>query len=159
MQATVTKKFRIESAHFLPGYPGKCANLHGHGWDITLSVSGPVNSDTGFVLDFSELKRLVVEPLKEKFDHKLLNDCIPFKVLDKREVHYQEVPPKPTAENLAEYILGFSISQLAKYVDLWVSEVSVAETPDNIAVVRQALPSLQILDRLDKRSTRDALNT
>jgi len=134
MQTTVTKKFSIQAAHFLLGYPGKCADLHGHRWDISISVSGRINPSTGFVIDFSELKSRIVKPLEDIFDHKLLNDCHPFKQNARGNILI------PTAENLAEYILEFSISQLAKYIDLWVSEVSVAETEDNIATVRQAGP-------------------
>ena len=124
MQATVTKRFSIEAAHYLPGYPGKCANLHGHRWEISVSVTGPVSLNTGFVMDFSDLKRLVVKPLEDQFDHKCLNNCHPFTEM------------RPTAENLAEYILAFSISKLAPVLGVWVSSVTVAETPDNIATVR-----------------------
>ena len=131
MQTTVTKRFSIQAAHFLPDYPGKCARMHGHRWDISISVSGQVNPNTGFVLDFSDLKRLVVSPLDDMFDHRILNDCYPFKADDRGNTL------RPTAENLAKYVLEFSISELAKYIDLWVSEVSVAETEDNIATVRQ----------------------
>jgi len=135
MQATVTKKFKIQAAHFLPDYKGKCAHMHGHQWDISISVSGPINSE-GFVIDFSDLKRLIVTPLEDMFDHKILNDCCPFKPMEKGDDKYWR-QVSPTAENLAEFILEFSVVQLAKYLDLWVSEVSVAETEDNIATVRQ----------------------
>lgn len=138
MQTTVTKKFSIQAAHFLPDYKGKCAHMHGHRWDISISVSGETNPNTGFVIDFSELKRLVVSPLDDMFDHKILNDCYPFKAMEKADNKYWR-QVSPTAENLAEYILEFSIAQLAKYVDLWVSSVSVAETEDNIATVEQEL--------------------
>jgi 6-pyruvoyltetrahydropterin/6-carboxytetrahydropterin synthase len=79
MQATVTKKFSLDSAHFLPGYPGKCADLHGHRWGISISVTGQINPNLGFIIDFADLKRLVVKPLEDMFDHKLLNTCYPFK--------------------------------------------------------------------------------
>lgn len=134
MKTTVTKKFNIQAAHFLPGYSGKCAHMHGHRWEISISVSGPINSE-GFVIDFSELKRLVIIPLDEQFDHKILNDCYPFNLKEGDKDYWRAC--SPTAENLAEYILEFSISVLAKYIDLWVSKVSVAETEDNIATVLQ----------------------
>jgi hypothetical protein len=60
--------------------------------------------------------------------------------MDKGDKKYWR-PVSPTAENLAGFILGFSTDQLAKFKDLYVSEVSVAETEDNIATVR---PDLQI---------------
>lgn len=124
--ATVTKRFSIDAAHFLPGYPGKCANLHGHRWGISISVTGPVNS-SGFVIDFSEIKERIVKPLEDMFDHKLLNDCYPF--------NQKDGSISPTAENLADFILGFATEQLERF-DVWADEVSVAETPDNIATVR-----------------------
>jgi 6-pyruvoyl-tetrahydropterin synthase len=108
--------------------------MHGHRWDISISVSGPIGPD-GFVIDFSELKRLVVSPLEDMFDHKILNDCYPFNLKEPDKDYWRAC--SPTAENLAEYILEFSVSKLAWYTDLWVSEVSVAETEDNIATVRQ----------------------
>jgi 6-pyruvoyltetrahydropterin/6-carboxytetrahydropterin synthase len=148
MQTTVTKKFNIQSAHLLPGYPGKCAELHGHRWEISISVTGKVNPSTGFVIDFSEIKTRIVKPLEDMFDHKLLNDCYPFKVEKTSRVEWRDM--LPTAENLAGFILEFSIAQLAKYVDLWVSEVSVAETEDNIATVSQSLPQVT-LGRLQEK--------
>ena len=57
----ITKKFRFEAAHALYGYDGKCKNIHGHNYNLFVTVIGvPVNESTnvkyGMVMDFSDLK-------------------------------------------------------------------------------------------------------
>jgi 6-pyruvoyltetrahydropterin/6-carboxytetrahydropterin synthase len=83
----VTKRFRFEAAHHLPGYPGKCARPHGHGYRLDVTVEGPVRAD-GLVFDFYDLKRLVNERVVERLDHRDLN----------------ELMPVPSAENIALWI-------------------------------------------------------
>jgi 6-pyruvoyltetrahydropterin/6-carboxytetrahydropterin synthase len=66
--------FRYESAHMLPAVPPghKCGVMHGHSYQLTVVVRGPVRSD-GFVIDFSEIKD-AVNPLIKQLDHHTLND-------------------------------------------------------------------------------------
>lgn len=68
----ISKTMRIECAHFLPGYNGKCADLHGHSYIIRLSIQGAMRND-GMVMDFSKLKD-IMESVAGRFDHKMLND-------------------------------------------------------------------------------------
>lgn len=83
--------FRFESAHRLPNVPAghKCARLHGHSFNVTVHVSGPVDPDLGWVMDFADIKAAFA-PLHERLDHRYLND----------------VPglENPTSENLAAWI-------------------------------------------------------
>ena len=85
------KIFRVEAAHHLPNVPEehKCRRLHGHSFEITVSVSGDVDAQTGWVMDFAELSDKV-KPLIEQLDHYYLN----------------EIPglENPTSENLAMWI-------------------------------------------------------
>jgi 6-pyruvoyltetrahydropterin/6-carboxytetrahydropterin synthase len=76
----------FDAAHSLPGYQGKCANLHGHTYRVELVIDGPVGDD-GFVLDFYQLKKLLKSALEE-LDHRCLNDIL----------------PNPTAERIAELL-------------------------------------------------------
>ena len=71
----IFKVFRIEAAHRLPNVPAghKCARLHGHSFAVELSVSGPLGEDSGWVMDFAELKR-AFQPLYDQLDHHYLND-------------------------------------------------------------------------------------
>lgn len=59
----------ISAAHFLPGYPGPCANLHGHNWSVEVRVGAERLDQGDMVVDFALLKAVV-----KKVDHTCLND-------------------------------------------------------------------------------------
>ena len=52
---------------------GKCSNpnYHGHNYDLTVSVTGEIDHETGFVMDLSVLRRLIKSEIEEAFDHKI----------------------------------------------------------------------------------------
>ncbi len=54
---------------------GACANenWHGHNYDLFVTIKGKVNTDTGFLMDVKDLKKLINEHIIEKIDHKNLN--------------------------------------------------------------------------------------
>ncbi|MDQ1262075.1 MAG: 6-pyruvoyltetrahydropterin/6-carboxytetrahydropterin synthase, partial [Euryarchaeota archaeon] len=54
----------FDAAHSLPGYQGKCANLHGHTYQVEIVVVGNVGDD-GFVMDFYQLKKIIAEGLQD----------------------------------------------------------------------------------------------
>lgn len=92
--AIITKIFRFEAAHHLPGHHGKCARLHGHSYRLEVTVRGsiknaPGESDHGMVMDFGDLSQIVKNAVIEHLDHQDLN------VVTK--IH-------TTAENLAHWI-------------------------------------------------------
>lgn len=72
MIITIAKRFSFEASHVLPKHPGKCSRLHGHSWRGLIEVSGPVDLETGFVLDFGELKKLVKTNIVDRCDHRHL---------------------------------------------------------------------------------------
>ncbi len=55
---------------------GKCNNPHGHGHNyiIEVLVGGPVDAETGMVVNLVGLDRVVQERIVERFDHRNLND-------------------------------------------------------------------------------------
>jgi 6-pyruvoyltetrahydropterin/6-carboxytetrahydropterin synthase len=71
----LTKEFRFEAAHSLPHVPPghKCGRLHGHSFRVDVSVRGPVDPRTGWLMDFAEIKEHF-RPLEDQLDHRLLND-------------------------------------------------------------------------------------
>jgi 6-pyruvoyltetrahydropterin/6-carboxytetrahydropterin synthase len=77
MKLTVSKIFTFETAHALWGYDGKCANIHGHSYILTVSITGPVIEDQnhpkfGMIMDFKELKEIVKPKIVDVYDHCLL---------------------------------------------------------------------------------------
>ena len=92
---TITKKFKINFAHHLPDYNGKCSRIHGHtGYlEITLcddkSLKQKMNYYEGMIIDFY-LFKYKVQPLLDELDHRDLNDIL----------------ERPTAENVLDYAVG-----------------------------------------------------
>ena len=73
----VTKEFHFEAAHFLPGYDGLCANLHGHSYRLLVTLRGEILKDAtspknGMVIDFSVLKGIVERNILQVLDHSLI---------------------------------------------------------------------------------------
>ncbi|MDH5634156.1 MAG: 6-carboxytetrahydropterin synthase QueD [Gammaproteobacteria bacterium] len=87
----IFKIFTVEAAHHLPNVPEdhKCRRLHGHSFRIEIHVSGPVGEETGWVLDFADIKT-AFEPLYQQLDHHYLNEI--------------EGLENPTSENIARWI-------------------------------------------------------
>lgn len=87
----IFKEFTFEAAHFLPNVPSghKCKRLHGHSFHIAIFVAGPVGDNSGWVMDFAELKQ-AFEPIYKQLDHYCLNDIAGLE--------------NPTSENLARWI-------------------------------------------------------
>ncbi len=70
----ITKQFNFETGHALYGYDGKCRNVHGHSYKLSVTVIGnPIDDSAnvkyGMVIDFSDLKRIVKEEIVDVFDH------------------------------------------------------------------------------------------
>lgn len=70
----ITKQFDFETGHALYGYDGKCRNVHGHSYKLSVTVTGsPIedknNVKYGMVIDFSDLKKIVKEQIVDAFDH------------------------------------------------------------------------------------------
>jgi len=87
----VFRVFQIEAAHRLPNVPTghKCARIHGHSFRIEVHVSGEVGAQTGWVMDFADL-RAAFQPVFEQLDHRFLNEI--------------EGLENPTSENLARWV-------------------------------------------------------
>jgi 6-pyruvoyltetrahydropterin/6-carboxytetrahydropterin synthase len=68
-------EFRFEAAHRLPYVPPEhmCAKLHGHSYQVRLTVTGPVDPKAGWVADFAAIARSF-EPVRSELDHGFLNE-------------------------------------------------------------------------------------
>ncbi|AWH73833.1 6-carboxytetrahydropterin synthase QueD [Dokdonia sp. Dokd-P16] len=70
----ITKQFTFETGHALYGYDGKCKNVHGHSYKLSVTVIGePItdmdNAKLGMVIDFGDLKKIVNREIVNVFDH------------------------------------------------------------------------------------------
>jgi 6-pyruvoyltetrahydropterin/6-carboxytetrahydropterin synthase len=75
MQAELVKTFRFEAAHSLPNVPAghKCNRMHGHSYRVDVHVTGQPDPETGWVVDFGQIKS-VVEAVLDDLDHRTLNE-------------------------------------------------------------------------------------
>lgn len=87
----IYKEFNFEAAHLLPNVPEghKCGRLHGHTFYVCIYVEGKPAEDTGWIMDFADLKA-AFKPIYDQLDHYYLNDI--------------EGLENPTSENLAIWI-------------------------------------------------------
>jgi 6-pyruvoyltetrahydropterin/6-carboxytetrahydropterin synthase len=115
VRTSVTRCFTFEAAHQLPWHPGKCRNLHGHGYRLEVTVEGPVRDD-GMVLDFAEVEAVVVREVIARYDHTYLNDLF----------------ENPTAE-----LIAHDVWKRLEAADLDVACVRLWETPDSMVEVRR----------------------
>ena len=53
---------------------GICSNIHGHNWELFVTVEGEINEETGVVVDFKALSRIMKELVISKVDHTYLNE-------------------------------------------------------------------------------------
>ena len=108
MPTTLTRRIRFAAAHRYarPEWSdernrevfGACANphFHGHSYTCDVTVRGPIDDTTGFVVDLGVLDRILATEVVARFDHRNINVEVP-EFADGRLV--------PTGENLARFIL------------------------------------------------------
>ena len=135
----LTKIIRFEMAHAIEGYAGACKNIHGHSYELQVTVSGDDEPGgefipaPGFIVDFKELKKMLLDMVTNTFDHKLV---LSGKYLAKHpELDKQENlviwEAEPTAENMLIYIRGRLAEELPKNIRL--AGLKLYETKDSFA--------------------------
>ncbi|NVK27733.1 MAG: 6-carboxytetrahydropterin synthase [Flavobacteriia bacterium] len=129
MKVTVSRHAHFNAAHRLhnPNWSmeqnnaafGKCNNphYHGHNYELIVSVTGPIQPDTGYVMDMKELADLIEEHVEDKLDHKNLNEEV--------EIFKTRIP---TAEWIAVTIWEWLRPHIANQLSL---KVKLYETPRN----------------------------
>ena len=109
MDMLLSVDFHFCSAHHLPFYEGPCKRLHGHNYQLRVSLSGRPSPKDGMIRDFDEIKRTVWELCLVECDHHNLNDLI----------------ENPTAENMVVWMWDRLEKKIAglQQLQLW-------ETPE-----------------------------
>lgn len=136
----ITKEFNFEMAHALYGYDGPCKNIHGHSYQLSVTVSGkPIkekgNPKLGMVLDFSGLKKIIENHIIQPLDHSLvLNKNTPHKTMAKKDSLFEKivlVKYQPTCENL---LIDFA-ERIRKELpnNIRLNHLQLRETPSSFA--------------------------
>ncbi|ANZ22616.1 6-carboxy-5,6,7,8-tetrahydropterin synthase [Buchnera aphidicola (Diuraphis noxia)] len=91
MTTIIFKEFYFEAAHYLPfvDKQHKCGRLHGHSFLVRLEVEGKIHKETGWIMDYSDIK-LKFKPIYDQLDHHFLNEISGLE--------------NPTSEMLAKWI-------------------------------------------------------
>lgn len=134
MRVTISRKAHFNAAHRLYRKDwtfekneeifGKCnnPNYHGHNYDLTVSVTGEIDPETGYVMDAKVLADLIKQEVEEHFDHKNLNLDVPdFENLN------------PSAENISVVIYNKLKPHIKPSFDL---EIVLYETPRNFVTYK-----------------------
>lgn len=105
----IFKVFHIESAHRLPNVPAghKCARVHGHSFRIELHVGGSPGAESGWIVDFADIKTAFA-PLFDALDHRYLNEV--------------EGLENPTSEHIAMWIWDRLLPRLPGLAEVVVHE-------------------------------------
>ena len=126
----LTKIFHFEAAHALMGYDGRCRNIHGHSYEMRVTIKGipiddPSSPKHGMVMDFGDLKKIVSEEIVDHYDHAfIINDQMPKDFIEEVKRHYERIivlPYQPTTELM---LLDFS-KRIKKRLPQHVSLVKI----------------------------------
>jgi 6-pyruvoyltetrahydropterin/6-carboxytetrahydropterin synthase len=105
----VTREFSFEMAHALKNYDGPCRNVHGHSYRLFVTLTGTPVSETenpknGMIIDFTDLKDIVLKKIINLFDHSVVvsNDYghEKMEMMKKTFGNTVIVDYQPTCENL-----------------------------------------------------------
>lgn len=136
---SITKIFRFEAAHAIHHYPGSCANIHGHSYELHVTVQATQPSDDflkglGILIDFKELKALVQQGAINALDHKLILSKAYLAEVNKNfsEDELMVFEVEPTAENLLIFLRNQICAHLPEgiqltFLKLWETRDAYAE--------------------------------
>lgn len=118
MSVELSRRFRFEAAHRLPTLPPehKCHRLHGHSFEVEVTVAGEVDPASGWFVDYKTITE-TVKPLIEELDHRYLNEIAGLE--------------NPTSENLAAWLWRALEAKLPG-----LASIAVSETPRSRCVYR-----------------------
>ncbi|MFH1531749.1 MAG: 6-carboxytetrahydropterin synthase QueD [Pseudomonadota bacterium] len=111
MIVELTKRYHFEAAHALTRAPEghRCRQVHGHTYEVEVTLKGPVEPETGWLVDYGDITQ-AVKPVIELLDHRFLNEV--------------EGLSQPTSEHLCAWLWARIAPALP-----YLSEICVRETP------------------------------
>lgn len=115
----ISVRQHFDAAHYLRDYKGKCERLHGHRFEVVITLEARALNEIGIAYDFTELKKNLGEILG-RFDHGCLNEIEPFDKIN------------PSSENIAATIYG-ELTPRLKAEPVSIASVEVWESPESWA--------------------------
>jgi 6-pyruvoyltetrahydropterin/6-carboxytetrahydropterin synthase len=118
MIVELTKRYHFEAAHALTGAPEghRCRHVHGHTYEVEVTLKGPVEPGTGWLVDYGDITT-AVKPVIEILDHQFLNEV--------------EGLEQPTSEHLCAWLWERIAPSLPH-----LSAICVKETPTSQCLYR-----------------------
>lgn len=111
LNMTLLYQIKLNASHFLPGYDGKCAVLHGHTYFIDLEIGGTPDFESGMIMDFHDVEARTNSALP---DH----------------LHFNNYIDNPTAENIAAWLFDIYDAVLSNVrVGAFLRALTVWEDP------------------------------
>lgn len=136
----VTKVFTFDMAHALFGYDGPCKNIHGHTYELSVTLKGKIIQEAnhpkdGMVIDFKDFKRIVKQEIIDVFDHALVLNANSahgnLKGLDEQFEKINYVPFQPSCENLLLDFLHRLEHKMPAHIQ--INNLKLYETPTSYA--------------------------
>jgi 6-pyruvoyltetrahydropterin/6-carboxytetrahydropterin synthase len=125
-RVAISKVFTFDAAHHMHNYEGKCISLHGHTYRLEVTISGYPN-EIGMSIDFGAIKQIYEERIKDRVDHRYLNETLP--------------PMNPSVENvlvwLWEQIDQSLIEKGLKEKGFRIEELKLHETPNSYGTLKR----------------------
>jgi 6-pyruvoyltetrahydropterin/6-carboxytetrahydropterin synthase len=126
VRVAIAKVFTFDAAHHMHNYEGKCIRLHGHTYRLEVTISGCPNA-IGMSIDFGTIKKIYEGPLKEKLDHRYLNETLP--------------AMNPSVENVLVWIweqIDRKLDEMGmKAQGFRIEELKLHETPNSYGTLKR----------------------
>lgn len=134
----LTTYTELEIAHrLLTSYAQKCRHLHGHRYEVEITVASPsgLNKD-GMIVDFKLLKEVVKEVLDDKWDHgacfNRADRISEFMLKDAERERLHIIDANPTLEwMVGKWVEDLNTAFREKGIDLVVTKLKASETAKN----------------------------
>ena len=168
--ASVTKHLTFDASHFLINHDwdidqnikvfhacsvykdpdGILLEPHGHTYHVEVTVKGEIDPNTGFVIDFKELNRILKNGVIARMDHRLINN-IEYFVKSKKS---------PTVENMLYYMWDEICVQIntLRPKKAWLESIRIWETPDSFATLTRDMKFEEIKDNPCEGCTENCCN-
>lgn len=135
----ITKRVSFAAAHRLKDHQGRCAFLHGHNYNVDITIESSTPNELGMVVDFTDVKNTIGKWIDDNWDHAFIyndQDPVAQDVVAALKKHYVStrtfaMTGNPTAENMANYLTHYVVPFLK--LSLRCVTFRVWETPTSSA--------------------------